>query len=137
LDICYLNTDLDLMGPNDLGALAAALEGHGLLALHVGRGEDGLWRARFETVSQHKEPAGNIADLLAAVEALPAPTAIDWQACTLREFNIGYDCGRGPWAFNQVLCTPLLRRMANAGVALRITIYPAPGHEQESQPAAP
>jgi hypothetical protein len=106
LDIGYLNTNLDLMGPNDLRALAAALEGHGLLPLHVGRGEDGRWRARFETVSQRTEPAGNIADLLAAIEAPLAPTQIDWQACTAREFNIGYDCGRGTFAFNRYCAPP-------------------------------
>ncbi len=41
-----------------------------------------------------------------------------------REFNIGYDCGAEPWAFNQGLSAHLLGRMATAGASLRVTIYP-------------
>ena len=122
--IRYLNTDLDVMGASDLAPLAAALQAQGVLALHVTRGADGQWRATFETASQYDEPAETIAALISAIEALPAPAAADWRACTLRELNIGYDCGHSPHAFNQALPNPLLRRMAASGVALRLTLYP-------------
>jgi hypothetical protein len=122
--IRYLNTDLDVLAAGDLAPLAAALAAERVLALHVTRGGDGLWRATFETADQYTEPADTIAALLTAIEALPAPAAADWRACTLRELNIGYDCGRMPHAFNQGLPNPLLRHMADAGVSLRITLYP-------------
>jgi hypothetical protein len=124
VDIHYLNTDLDLAGPNDLRSLTTALESRGIVSLHSARGADGLWRARFETATQYEEPAETIADLLAAIETLLPLIATDWWGCTLREFNVGYDCGRGPWAFTQGLPNALLRRMADAGMGLRITIYP-------------
>jgi hypothetical protein len=44
--------------------------------------------------------------------------------CSRREFNIGYDCGREPWAFNQVLSAQLLSRIAAARASLRVTLYP-------------
>jgi hypothetical protein len=123
--IRYLNTDLDLIGPSDLTRLAAAFKGRGVASLHLDRGADGLWRATFETERQYTEPDANIAEMLGAVEALAGSAADDWRACTLREFNIGYDCGREPHAFNQALSLPTLRRMVDAGAALRVTLYPA------------
>jgi hypothetical protein len=122
--ISYLNTDLDLTSADDLTALAAAFEAAGVPPLHVTKGEDGRWYACFETDEQHTEPAPNIAAMLAAVESLAPPLRSDWAGCSRREFNIGYDCGLEPWAFNQGLSADLLGRMAAAGTSLRVTLYP-------------
>lgn len=122
--ISYLNTDLDLTSADDLTALAAAFEAAGVFPLRVTRGEDGLWYACFETDEQHTEPEPNIAAMLAVVESLAPPLRPIWAGCSRREFNIGYDCGLEPWAFNQGLSAELLGRMAAAGASLRITLYP-------------
>jgi hypothetical protein len=121
--ISYLNTDLDLMSPNDLTRLAAALENRGVHSLHVAHGSDGMWRASFEAEKQYTEPDANIADICGAVEGLVSPVADDWWACTGREFNIGYQCGHEPYSFNQELSLATLRRIVEAGAALRITLY--------------
>ncbi len=123
-DITYLNTDLDLVSAEDLTALGAAFEAAGVPPMHVTRGEDGLWYARFETDEQYTEPESNIAAMLTSVEALAPSLRSAWAGCSLREFNIGYDCGLRPWAFNQGLSAALLGRMAAAGVSLRVTLYP-------------
>jgi hypothetical protein len=120
----YLNTDLDLSDAVDLGPLASAFEAHGMCTLHINRGNDGLRRATFETARQHEEPEATISEMLAVVEGLQAPLLKDWRACMLREYNIGYDCGAEPWGFNHGLSTQLLRRLADAGATLRITLYP-------------
>jgi hypothetical protein len=122
--ISYLNTDLDLTSAEDLTELAAAFEAAGVFPLHVTRGEDGRWYACFETVEQHTEPETNIAAMLGVVESLAPPQRPVWAGCSRREFNIGYDCGLEPWAFNQGLSAELLGRMAAAGASLRITLYP-------------
>jgi hypothetical protein len=122
--ISYLNTDLDLTSADDLTALAAAFEAAGVFPLHLTRREDGLWYACFETDEQHTEPEPNIAAMLAVVESLAPPLRPVWAACSRREFNIGYDCGLEPWAFNQGLSAELLGRMAAAGASLRVTLYP-------------
>lgn len=122
--ICYLNTDLDLISAVDLSALAAALETCGVFPLHVSRVDDGQWRATFETKRQFTEPESNIAAMLTAVESLTKSMRAAWAACKLRDFNIGYDCGVQPWAFNQGLSSELLWRMAKAGASMRITLYP-------------
>jgi hypothetical protein len=122
--ISYLNTDLDLASAEDLHPLAEALHSSGLFPLHIAFGEDGLWHATLESEADHGEPETNIASMPAAVESLSLPHRNRWNTCTLREFNVGYDCGAEPWAFNQSLSPSLLGRVAAACVALRITLYP-------------
>jgi hypothetical protein len=124
--ICYLNTDLDLTSSHALTELAAAFEAAGLLPLHVTQGEDGLWYATFETRQLHTriEPERDIAEMLLVAESLQEPLRSVWSRCTRREFNIGYDCGDEPWAFNQGLSSALLGRIAAMGASLRVTLYP-------------
>jgi hypothetical protein len=133
--ICYLNTDMDLTSCDDLTALAAAFEAQGVPPLHVTHGEDKLWYATFETGEQHEQPELHIAAMMAVIESLAEPLRTVWSGCTRREFNIGYDCGSKPWAFNQELSSQLLGRMADAGVSLRITLYPPVG-EKTTEPGA-
>jgi hypothetical protein len=124
--IRYLNTDLDLTSADDLTALAAVFEAQRLPHLDVTRRADGLWHARFETGEQHEEPEPNITAMIAVVDSLAESLRAVWTGCTLREFNIGYDCGGMPRAFDQGLSTGLLARIAAAGASLRITLYPPP-----------
>src|SRR5262249_41954692 len=114
----YLNTDLDVTSADDLTGLAAVLEAGGVFPLHVTRGEDGLWYATFEVLDQHAQPEPSIAAMLAVVESLPEPVRLTWAGCSRREFNIGYDCGRAPRAFNQGLSAELLGRIAAVGASL-------------------
>ncbi|MGL5878572.1 MAG: hypothetical protein ACRC2V_12460 [Xenococcaceae cyanobacterium] len=125
MPIRYLNTDLDLVATVDLGSLAKYFESYGFLILDVERGDDGLWFARLETNKQYEEPESNIAAMLAAIERFDEPEKIIWQSLTLCEFNIGYDCGNEPWAFNQGISNALLCRMAKIGASMRITLYPS------------
>ena len=120
----YLNTDLDLVSTADLTALAADLEARGLDSLHVDRQEDSQWIAIFESSAGYDQPETTILMLLDVIESLDEPSRRAWWECTKREFNIGYDCGSEPWAFNQALSNQTLLRMANAGAGLRITLYP-------------
>ena len=132
--ITYLNTDLDLTSADDLTALAAEFEAARVRPLHVTHGEDGLWYACFETDEQHVEPESNIAAVLAVVESLAPPVRAVWAGCSRREFNVGYDCGLEPWAFNQELSAKLLGRMAAAGASLRVTLYPDREHRKPNLP---
>lgn len=124
--IRYLNTDLDLRSAEDLSSLAAELGARGLLVLDVFAEED-RWKARFEADSDHEEPEDHIAQMLDAIDSLSAPARALWQRCDLREFNIGFDCGTEPWAFNLGLSPPLLKRLAVHDAALRLTLYPHSG----------
>jgi len=122
--ITYLNTDLDLTSAQDLTTLARAFESRGVFALHVTRCDNGLWRATFETDDDHSEPESNIAAILAVSESLSKELRLIWDSCTQKEFNVGYDCGSSPWAFNEGLSANLVGRMVAAGVSFRVTLYP-------------
>ena len=125
--IKYLNTDLDLVSVDDLTALASELSALGVHALHAERREDGLWYATLETDDGCEEPEHSILLMLAAIESLDDPQRGAWRACVVREFNVGYESGDGPWGFNQLVSVDTLRRMADAGAGLRITLYPPAG----------
>lgn len=122
--ISYLNTDLDLISSDELTALVGVFESRGVFPLHVMYRDDGLWYATFETQDEHTEPEPNIAAMVVVVESLAEPHRSMWLGCTRREFNIGYDCGAEPWAFNQELSSGLLGRIAGVGASLRVTLYP-------------
>ena len=129
LRVRYLNTDLDLISASDLEPLAAALATRGLQALHVTRGGDGQWYSTFESQADPHEPDANISAMLDAIESLDSELTRMWSECQLREFNVGYDCGDEPWAFNQGLTCQTVRRMAAVNVSFRVTIYPLrPAH---------
>jgi hypothetical protein len=121
----YLNTDLDLVAGQSLQALADALETRGVFPLHVHLRDDQQWYSTLETVEQFTQPEPNIVALLTAIEALDPQSRIQWDACVIREFNIGYDCGDEPRAFNHGLTASTLARMAALAISLRITLYPA------------
>ena len=140
--IQYLNTDLELVSDDDLTALAAAFEAKGMFPLYGATQEaDGLWYAKFEMEDHfneemdhfNEEPGLTIASMLAVIESLTGPLQIAWSRCTLREFNIGYDCGSKPWAFNQGLSNGLLARIAAAGASLRWTLYPERPESKEAE----
>lgn len=121
----YLNTDLDIVSSLPLADLASKLESLGLAPLHITQGDDSLWYCTLETIkSDHEGPESNIADMLTAIESLPEELIGVWNTCTKREFNVGYNCGEEPWAFNQGLSTGVLRRMAKCGSTFRVTLYP-------------
>ena len=122
--IAYVNTDLDLKSTDDLAPLVAGFTAAGVFALHVTLGDDGVWFAVLETERQYDEPGANIAAILGVIEALPDELRLAWAGCTLREFNIGYDCGTHPWGFTQALSPGVLRRVATLDASVRITIYP-------------
>ena len=122
--IKYLNSDLDLNSKDDLTPLGIAFEAGGAYCLHVTLGQDKLWYATFEADTISREPESSIEFLIAIVESLDRSNKRLWRSCLTREFNIGYDCGSEPWAFNQQLSPELLQRIAHNRASLRITLYP-------------
>jgi hypothetical protein len=133
----YLNTDLDLTCAKDLRKLAAVLNRRGFFSLHVTRQENGVWSAWFEleTNDTYDEPEPNIASMLDVIETLAKASRDLWRACSAREFNVGYECGYHPWAFNHGFSSQLLRRIAKVGASLRITLYPPERKRRTKQSA--
>src|SRR4051794_22845012 len=98
----YLNTDLDLVCTRELTPLTEALNANGLRPLHVTLSENGLWYSILELSADANQsgPEETIGLMLNAIEAVDGEAKALWDACSTRDFNIGYDCGHEPWAFN-------------------------------------
>ena len=126
MTISYRNTDLDVTSAEDLAPLVKAFQTHKVFPSYASviLGSDGNWHANFETDGQYQIPESNIKAMLNVIESLSESLQLLWKTCDLREFNIGYDCGTEPWAFNNGISNQTLQRMATAGTTLRITIYP-------------
>lgn len=124
MSIRYINTDLDLECPHDLSSLAKDFEARGVFTLHIEQTKEGDWFACFETEQTYTDPDSNIAAMLKVIESADDSIQRLWRECSLREFNIGYDCGNEPWAFNQGLSNATLKRLADVGATLRFTLYP-------------
>jgi hypothetical protein len=124
MPIRYITTDLDIQASFDFTPLAEALK-----TLHV-RAHinpmcyDMKWQANFNADWQFEEPNTTIAAMLNALDRLDHDSLLAWSKCERREFNIGYDCGNEPWAYNDGLSNETLARLAKSGATLRITIYP-------------
>ena len=120
----YLNTDLDLASAADLTLLTEAFVLAGFIVLNSTQSDEGIWYATFETGMSFDDPDCSISAFLDFLDSLKVELQALWMQCTLREFNIGFDCGREPWAFNQGLSSKVLGRMGSYGASLRITLYP-------------
>src|ERR1700683_4749743 len=122
--VCLIKPDPQPPPSEDRTALAGYFVAGNLFCMYVPQAAHGQWYASFEAEKDYPEPEHAIGAMLAVVEYLAGPLRSVWDGCTLREFNIGYDCGADPWAYNQGLSAKLLGRMAAVGASLRFTLYP-------------
>ncbi|MBL8850519.1 MAG: hypothetical protein JNG89_12635 [Planctomycetaceae bacterium] len=127
--IRYRCTDLFVMSPVSLEPLRIELEHFGLWGVtHVN--DDGVWDAMFQAHAG-AEPDAHIAGLLDGIEELSASGRAIWNTCFRRDFDVAYDCGEQPRSVTHEVSINSLRRMAEAGGVLKITIYP---HDPDDVP---
>ena len=119
----YITTDLDLFAPYDLTPLAEVLEGLGFWAMQTGQRDEGDWSARLGQVIDNADPEATISAMLEAIETLHGEAKALWSGCSLREFDLGFDCGASPFCFHSGLTHATLSRVASVGAGLRITLY--------------
>ena len=53
-----------------------------------------------------------------------------WSSCDLREFNVAYDVGEEPLAFNEGFSVETLTRMSDLKISFRVTLYAEPDDER-------
>lgn len=120
--IQYLNTDLLLESVDDLSELVGHFEAVDCHALY--HSDDG-WRAGFgfNHLPPGSTPAQTISALMDVIERLGEKHRAVWDACTSRKLDVGYACGSDPYSTNDIISSELLRRMADSGISLAITLY--------------
>ncbi len=126
----YLNTDLVIVSPDNLSHLAEVLNEKCEL-LHSNKGEDGLWYISVNAYgsgivgSDEHDPRRDVSELLKVIDELNEDTKIFLQGAIEFDFNIGWQSGekRPEGAFS--LPNELLRRIADTGATLTVTVYPS------------
>jgi len=131
MDIKFLNVDLEIESSADLSPLVAALQDD-MVMLYVGPAEAGGDLATFELVEECGNPDGTILGFCHLIEKLPLEAAKLWREARRKAFDIGYECGDTPHALQSELTCAALRRVADLGAFLSMTIYPKADPEQQS-----
>jgi hypothetical protein len=77
----------------------------------------------LESNATFATPEANICALLSILESIDWSARHAWNACSLREFNVGYEGGEEPQSITHKLGPQTLARVAALGATLGITIY--------------
>lgn len=125
----YINTDLDVSAMESLNWLVEYFARRKTTCLAHRRAGDGRWYAVFEYGVDLPSPEATVVGLLDQIEAMKPTTRAKWERCPSIEFNIGYDVGETPWAFNEALKPRTVERLASAGATIRWTLYPLASKE--------
>jgi len=124
VNVCYSNTDLEIVSRFDLKDLVRAFEIKKVTELNIWR--DGKkYRANLETYRSFPTAEKTITAMLNAIEGFDAAQRALWDRCTEKWFDICYE--EMPDSKNvsitEILKPALFARIANAGAGLRVTIY--------------
>lgn len=119
----FINVDLDLVCTESLAPLTEAFKRHRVRPINE-HAERGQWLVGYEASLMDGTPESCTRSLLEAIAELPAPMKSLWNRCTKRDFNIGFECGAEPWGFESSLTNETLRRIADLGASVTITLYP-------------
>ena len=120
-DIAFLNVDLDVESDHPLDALVADL-GEDVVVLHHGRAR-GLHVASFETADDAKSAEATILKFCRLLENLSDEARGVWEGCCTRTLDIGFDSGDSPSSLRSVLHPGTVKRVAELGAAITVTIY--------------
>ncbi|MBA4015696.1 MAG: hypothetical protein C0483_00765 [Pirellula sp.] len=122
----YANTDLDLKSATAFDALNRELQ-QSCSVVHYTRGDDGCWHSIVESSEsaeeQDRHATKDIVAMLNAVQRLSPIARAEFDACSLREFNIGLNCW-DTWSYVHALPTEVVRAVADAGCSIAVTLYP-------------
>jgi hypothetical protein len=152
-DIQYLNTDLEVHSEQDLSLLVEALYAHDSILYPKFDSEDRRMEplpeepvhfASFELNTYTMDetdandfPVSNYADAVINQEAdivingfcdlivqLPPQARQLWDCASTKIFDLGFCSGEQPRCFQTMLAANSIRRIADLGASLTVTIYP-------------
>ena len=120
----FLNVDLVLDAETPLDPIAQALKNDASV-LFCGQYGDG-YRAVFEADIEARHADAAILALCQLVDALDGEAKRRWQACSRREFDIGFESSIGSTSLESPIEPETVTRVASLDAAIRITIHASP-----------
>lgn len=122
--IRYINTDLELLSREDISDLIDFLKSNGMYILHNLVNESGKNDAWLELDLDSNKAQETIRLMIDVLLKMEGKARKQWELCEKKDFNIGFDCGSEPWAFNEELPDTLIKKVAEFNAGIKITIYP-------------
>ena len=126
IDTEYANTDFDLKSETPFDSLHRELDAT-CAVLRYTQGDDGHWHSIVE--SSHREENStrdaetDILAMIYAIKALSPAARAEFDACHVREFNIGFHCA-DTWAYVHTISAHVVRAVADADCSIAVTLYP-------------
>lgn len=121
----YANTDFDLKSASPFDALHRELA-ESCCVLHYTH-VDGTWYSIVEAArdesTEEADAALDIMSMTAAVSRLSPTAKSELAACSLREFNVGFDCW-DTWSYVHAIPSHIIRAVADIDCSLAVTLYP-------------
>ena len=121
-NVRYLNVDLLINSKESLTPIIESF-GEDVVALYNGKwGEH--YRANFEIGGSHAAANEDISYFCTVVDSLEGKAKELWDNAFSKEFDIGFESGCGKESYSTVINASIIKRAANIGAAINITIYP-------------
>ncbi len=121
-NIRYLNVDLLINSKEDLTPIVDSF-GEDVIALY--NGEWGAhYRANFEIAGSHAASNEDISYFCSLVDGLEGEAKKLWDNALSKEFDIGFEPGSGPESYNTEIKPSIVKRVADIGASISLTIYP-------------
>lgn len=118
--ITYITADLEFDAPTSLDRIVAELAPSVSLNLDDRSGELHRVALGVSVGRSAKRTVSHICDLL---ERLSPLARGDWDRCTRRVVDIAFESGTTPESATSTLPAELVRRVADLGLAIAVTIY--------------
>ena len=121
--IYYLNTDLDLLSSKELEPIVQAFADEAF-CLYCGEEGRGHFRATFEMNRLISSPDIVMQHFCFLAESLEGDVRVLWNGCFKKVFDIGYEGGVDHASYTDELRVETLKRVAELGACIRVTVYP-------------
>jgi hypothetical protein len=120
MKIDYITTDLEFDSPMSLDRIVAELAP----SISINRHDhaDDLHRVALG-VGVQGSPEQTVAHICELLEGLSPLARRDWDQCTRRVVDIAFESGTTPQGITYTLSAELVRRVADLGLAIAVTIY--------------
>lgn len=122
MKVHYLNTDLILESPNDLTPIVEAF-GEDVFNLYNGPYKS-HFMAPFETSGMNASPDAIIQFFCTLIDGFEGTEKRLCDACFSKVFDIGYEGGTAHASYTDEINSDTLKRIADLGCAVRVTVYP-------------
>jgi len=119
----FLNVDLDVYSGSDLQPLVKSF-GKKVITLYVGR-ERRRYSAHLELAAYQKNASADstIRAFCSLIRALPKAERELWNGAKTREFSIGVQAGKQPFACDFRIEAHTVKAVAELGAVIVLTVY--------------